>query len=589
MGAIKYGATKFVAPPAKPAASHSAPVATAKSPPGLACAQWTAAAVASLILVMLFSVNAPVSWSDVIVNVTGTLPNGDALENNIDDPTHGDAANVQYLGESDPSRYRGTPAPAVPATGGPERMRDVLQDGESPAAVDSPPVVAEDTTDSDTTTNADEARLAELEVFERRRITAEDYTSRPLYPRSVAEYKHPFGDCTGYRSMADFDFQEAYLQEGIRTTGQEPRGFPTLSHMRRLYTDHIGLERGKKSNAMGLYRGLVTDAPLTDPIFQRAARPAVLKRAPANVTVDDGLVVLNREDTVVGANETRLWEHVIPDERETQKTEHESCHYVMARMLAIFAAVCEKYGLNSWFITHGTLLGAVRHGGFIPWDVDVDIVMSRSHMTTLRKVWRLEFPRDMFLQTEKTEPSFHMFIGSEFGMRVSDRYSSFMDVKFESKYKGKIYKQKAFHVGVQLDIIPLQKKVRGAIHHIFHTYFNRSDIYPPSAICFENILVQAPRYPKMYLEKIYGPNYMDIDPSMAMYPPKVSNPCLAANAHGKSNWRLNWRDDNRATGLATVPKNSTRAPAGGPPVLTPRGDPGGNFYNDYKYPFGTWK
>ena len=42
------------------------------------------------------------------------------------------------------------------------------------------------------------------------------------------------------------------------------------------------------------------------------------------------------------------------------------------RLLQIVAAKLDEHGVR-WFVTCGTLLGAVRHGGLIPWDDDVDI------------------------------------------------------------------------------------------------------------------------------------------------------------------------------------------------------------------------
>lgn len=61
--------------------------------------------------------------------------------------------------------------------------------------------------------------------------------------------------------------------------------------------------------------------------------------------------------------------------------------------LAIFShiiEVCEKYNLR-YIIDYGTLLGAVRHGGFIPWDDDIDISMPRADYEIFKKV----FPEQM--------------------------------------------------------------------------------------------------------------------------------------------------------------------------------------------------
>lgn len=60
-------------------------------------------------------------------------------------------------------------------------------------------------------------------------------------------------------------------------------------------------------------------------------------------------------------------------------------------VLEAIAKVCDKYGIR-WYADCGTLLGAVRHGGYIPWDDDLDICMLRDDYTRFKRVAEKELP-----------------------------------------------------------------------------------------------------------------------------------------------------------------------------------------------------
>lgn len=67
---------------------------------------------------------------------------------------------------------------------------------------------------------------------------------------------------------------------------------------------------------------------------------------------------------------------------------------ILERLLA----VCRKYNLKCW-ADSGTLIGAIRHKGFIPWDDDIDMVMFRDDYDKLVKIADDEFTYPYFFQT----------------------------------------------------------------------------------------------------------------------------------------------------------------------------------------------
>lgn len=65
--------------------------------------------------------------------------------------------------------------------------------------------------------------------------------------------------------------------------------------------------------------------------------------------------------------------------------------------------ICTQHNIN-YYIYGGTLLGAVRHNGFIPWDDDIDIVMFRSEYDKFVKICKNELGEKYYLQTIENEP-----------------------------------------------------------------------------------------------------------------------------------------------------------------------------------------
>lgn len=69
-----------------------------------------------------------------------------------------------------------------------------------------------------------------------------------------------------------------------------------------------------------------------------------------------------------------------------------------------FVEVCTQFGLRYW-IAYGTLIGAVRHKGFIPWDNDMDVLMPRKDFDKLLEIGPRAFEKPFFFQTPITESS----------------------------------------------------------------------------------------------------------------------------------------------------------------------------------------
>ena len=68
--------------------------------------------------------------------------------------------------------------------------------------------------------------------------------------------------------------------------------------------------------------------------------------------------------------------------------------------------ICRKYDIR-YFLAGGTLLGAIRHHGFIPWDDDADVMMLREDYDRFMQVVQKELPENIFVQVPETEKGNH--------------------------------------------------------------------------------------------------------------------------------------------------------------------------------------
>lgn len=87
-------------------------------------------------------------------------------------------------------------------------------------------------------------------------------------------------------------------------------------------------------------------------------------------------------------------------------------------IMDVIDKVCEKYNLK-YYVYGGTLLGAARHQGFIPWDDDIDLAMKRPDYMKLLEVLPKELPPGYWLSTPFTnERHKQFFVGVSNGKEV---------------------------------------------------------------------------------------------------------------------------------------------------------------------------
>ena len=89
---------------------------------------------------------------------------------------------------------------------------------------------------------------------------------------------------------------------------------------------------------------------------------------------------------------------MLKDDREKGKNVNEQARLIMLKLLRELDRICTKYDIPYW-LDGGTLLGAIRHGGFIPWDDDADITMMREEYNRLIECFNKESKDFMLIES----------------------------------------------------------------------------------------------------------------------------------------------------------------------------------------------
>ena len=114
-------------------------------------------------------------------------------------------------------------------------------------------------------------------------------------------------------------------------------------------------------------------------------------------------------------------------------------------MLECVAAICDKHGLT-YYLGGGTLLGAVRHGGIIPWDDDIDIHLMREDYDRLQEILPNELPRHYFMQNSATDPEYTI------------THLKIRDARYSAIPLYHVREHAVYNMGAFLDIFPLDGK-----------------------------------------------------------------------------------------------------------------------------------
>lgn len=257
---------------------------------------------------------------------------------------------------------------------------------------------------------------------------------------------------------------------------------------------------------------------------------------------------------------------------------------LLSEMLTFIDIICKKHDIK-WWLNYGTLLGAFRHGSFIPWDDDVDISMTRKDFNKFMEIIETEIKENnlenclRLLNGYKVNEEFLISFPSlicplpkciEQEALKSNVYNiAFIDIfPFDyalnseeindnnyTEYRNEFYVQslkgfpkdeliEKYYEILNLTFDETNVLIPGfdGVHALNCDYnlikFKKEDIFPLKTIRFYNRTYYCPNNTKIFLEKLYGNSYMKV-PKVIHHHNALSNSRLINNIIEGYNEQIN--------------------------------------------------
>lgn len=127
----------------------------------------------------------------------------------------------------------------------------------------------------------------------------------------------------------------------------------------------------------------------------------------------------------------------------------------MLEILKVFDRFCREHDLK-YSLYAGSLLGAVRHKGFIPWDDDLDVCMERREYDRFIALWEKSSPEGYILQNKENSPGYWQSFS-----KIRKEHTTFLQ---EEREAGK------YHTGIFLDVFPLDRMPNSKLNRVIYKW-----------------------------------------------------------------------------------------------------------------------